>query len=165
MLFKINLILLFAFLSFNIQASTWPYDKESLLEEMNITYAALNAKVEFCRELRNRQIIEIKSDWLYSLSEKKRKSVLSIVSNIAQERCTKKEKVNYTMALMNYTSETGDEVFLESWIILNKMHYTQEKFDDLKGVSAEKIIELSNLPELYFPFAWGADKLVVPEKK
>lgn len=167
MLFKTNLVVLslFAFNSVNVSASTWPYDKSALLKEVKRTFSEFETKTGFCQELRNRQMTSIESDWLYSLPLKKQRVILSVVTGIVFERCTKQEKDNYTIAVMNYTSETEDKSYLNEWIILNKMHYTQEIFDFLSDVDPKLINQLTERPELYYPFERGAEKYIIPNAK
>ena len=45
------------------------------------------------------------------------------------------------------------------------MYYDKEMIETLSDVDPKKTVELSERPELYFPFeAIGAEKYIVPEK-
>lgn len=161
---KVVLLLVFAFSSVSVGASSWPYDVDTLRNTMETAYSSLESKTGFCRESRGRKLTEIKSDWLYALPELKQKLVLRVVGTMAFERCRKSEKTRYTIALINYTTESGDETYLERWLLLNKMYYDKEMIKILSDVDDKKISELSNTPELYYPFnIMNSYKLIVPE--
>ncbi len=152
--------------SISANAADWPYDNDTLKSKLDSAYGELEDKTGFCRGLRDRQLTSIASDWLNELPEKKQRFVLFVVYVIASRRCTAKEEANYTRALLNYTSETGDNRFLDDWIILNKMRFDKELIGELEGIPNSKIIELTNRPELYYPFEpMGSYKLIIPESK
>lgn len=155
-----------ALISFNAVGVSWPYDESTLLNKMNNTYSALESKTGACMDLSERKLVSIQNDWLYSQDELKQKIILLVVSRIASERCVEEEKTAYTMALMNYTSETEDKTYIDKWLVLNKSLYTQETLNLLSDVDPEKIISLSKSTELSKPFdPRTAYELITPESK
>lgn len=152
--------------SISASAADWPYDNDTLKSKLDSAYGELEDRTGFCRGLRDRPLTSITSNWLNELSEKKQRLVLFVVSVIASRRCTAKEETNYTRALLNYTSETGDKRFLDDWVVLNKMRFGKELIGELEGIPDSKIVELTNRPELYYPFeVMDSYKLIVPESK
>jgi len=146
------LIFVLLTISVNAQSLSWPYDHKSLLKELKSTYSQLEIKHGFCQDLRKREITQIENNWLYAQPKKKQELILHVVSSIVYERCTEAEEAQYTMALMNYTSETGDKTFLNEWLLLNKSYYTKEMFDELADIDPADILKLAELPVLYYPF-------------
>ena len=153
-------------ISANVSALSWPYSETALLNDVNEAHTALEDKTEFCMALRKRELPEIQSDWLYSLPEKKRKGILFIVSMMVLDRCTNEESVKYSSAIMRYTAETEDDKLMKDWIALNNYRFYREMFNEFSDIPSSKIIELSERPELYYPFEpMGAETHVVLESK
>lgn len=160
-----NILLVFLLTaSVNVSALSWPYSEESLLNDVNQAYTVLEKKTAFCMDLRKRELPDIQSDWLYSLPENKRKGILFIVSMIVFDRCTNDESNKYSAAVMRYTAETGDRKLLDRWIVLSNNRFHKELFEEFSDIPPSKIIELSERPELYYPFQiMGAEKSIVSE--
>jgi hypothetical protein len=168
MLYKISKLsfIFLLILSTNASALQWPYSEKNLLNNVNKAHVELENKTNFCMDLRKRELHEIQSDWLFSLPEKKRKGVLFIVSMIVFERCTSEESTQYLAAVMRYTAETENKKFLDEWLLLNNYRFEKDVFNEFLDVPPNKIIELSQRPELYYPFnPMGVEAVVVPESK
>ena len=116
---KYTLALLTLAVSTNVSAFSWPYSEKVLLENVTVAYTALNNRTEFCMDFRKLQLPKVESDWLYSLSEKKRKGILIVVDMIAMERCTEKENTDYSMAVIRYSAETQNNKYLNAWMSLS----------------------------------------------
>lgn len=165
--YKIKSIFIMCLLSTSIaNALEWPLSEKKLLNDVNETRTRLEQKTGFCMDLRKRALPKIQSDWLYSLSEKRRKGVLFIVSMIVFDRCTSQERVNHSISVMRYTAETDTKKVLNEWIKLSNYRNQKEIFDEFSDIPPNKITDLSLKPELYYPFEpMGSEKLIVPEIK
>lgn len=161
----LTLIVTTLMLPFTAKAQYWPYEHDSLLKELKWKYAQLESKTGFCQKLREREITQIESTLLHAQPPKKQELILHVVSSIVFERCTQVEKASYTMALMNYTSETGDKTYLNDWLILNKSYYSKEMRVKLSDIDPKDIFALAELPVLFYPFKirLGENINIVPE--
>jgi hypothetical protein len=167
MQFKYKMVIVSTLLfSIHAVAASWPYEEKHLLKQMNEAYAALDTKTGFCHELEARKISEVKSDWLYSLSEQKQRKVIFAVSQLAAARCVQQEQREYVWALMNYTSTTKDKSHLERWLTLNSVYDDKNVFNSISDIPYQKIQALSERSEFYYPFnPIESAKLIVPETK
>ncbi|WP_107283998.1 hypothetical protein [Photobacterium lipolyticum] len=126
-------------------------DSELKVTLMN-HYNVLNKKVSACNSLKERPTPSVSEPWLTDLPEKNQRAVFLVVNEIAMARCYKQEEVSYTMALINYTAETGDSSYLDDWINTKKNYLQTDTVLLLRKLDRAKIYELSERENLFFPF-------------
>ena len=150
-------------------SDTWPYGNDYLKETMTKSYSVLENKTGLCMDMRKRPFTQVKSDFLYSLPQKKREVVLFFAYQESMARCVKAERLSYLDDLVRYTAISKNRETLDSWLELhgigNDIHEKNNELIELvKDIPYRKIIELSERPEFYNPFnRWEAAKLVEPE--
>lgn len=133
-------------------ASNWPIDESVLLAELKSSYKALNEKADFCHALEQREVANINVDWLAELSTEKQEIVLLVVNFMVSDKCIEPESIAYSTAVMNYTSETNNRTYLDEWLLLNKKGYSQEFLKLIEDVPVDKVLSLTTLPQLSYPF-------------
>lgn len=166
MLYKI-LVFSLLFVSIKSFSTPWPYGEDYLLNQLKISYEALNARTGFCADLRYRKIDSIKSDWLYSLPKLKQKAILMIITDKAHERCMKEEFAKFNSALVKYTSASKTRVHFELMLEVIGSGYNSKDnkvIATISDLSYDKVIELSKRPEFYTPFnSIAAARVIEPE--
>lgn len=154
-----GLILPYILLSASVYATSdtseyWPYTHDTLKTQLDKTYKALNDKTGFCMNLqKERKLEEIDNNWLITLPKNELNAVLLVLNTISYKRCTQQETTDYTLALINYTTETKDMSHLNEWLILNETYHSKDVRKYIKHIPSDKIIEASKTESFYYPFS------------
>ncbi|QMV16767.1 hypothetical protein [Vibrio spartinae] len=150
MRYKKWLVVVLCFFCYSVNAISMD---EYLRQKMLTSYDNLNVKLEHCRHQRVKIVKdEIKSAWLASLSQEKKVMVVSILSEMANDKCVAAEKARYSQDLLNYVAESGDKTRLDEWLKMQKTYRPQALEPAFQQLDMQQIEKLSATPPFNTPF-------------
>lgn len=105
--------------------------EESLEQDLESAYEALDVKYGKCREQRKERFTadEVHNEWLFSLDKDLVGTAVYVLSNMAFQRCVAAEEGVYNTALIAYVADGGDKKVLDDWLRLKRLY----RDDDLKN--------------------------------
>lgn len=105
-------------LAFCAHAGTW---QQSLKHRMDNDYAALNRKVEICKQQAT-PLKKIDQSWFIKLNKQQKYAAASYLNWMVKKRCYQPEWANYAASLLAYTAETGQQQVLNQWLPLAQVY-------------------------------------------
>lgn len=110
-------------------------------------------EINKCQTLENRVLKTIEDPWLKNLEKHRQAVILKKLNNAAFIRCIKSNEQQFTYNLMEYTAKTGDQLFLNSWLMYKTALYQNDAKLVLSEDEQKEYKRLSSLPLYYYPFS------------
>ncbi|MCL1127489.1 hypothetical protein [Shewanella surugensis] len=124
--------------SMSVQADVVLMTSEEAKYNAGAKYLKFNEKLSQCGNFKYRDI-EITDPWFFSLKEADKKAVLSTLFYQSRYLCSKKERDEYVLSLLDYTLISGDREGIDEWLSLYQSGYidadvrdTVNKLDPIK---------------------------------
>ncbi|BCL68826.1 hypothetical protein TUMSATVNIG1_07660 [Vibrio nigripulchritudo] len=128
--------------------------EESLKQDMESAYEALDTKYGQCRETRKNTFSadEVNHEWLLGLDRDQIGTAVYILSKMAFQRCVALEEGIYSTALLAYVAESGDKEALDEWLKFKRL-YTDDDIAKIIGkLDFNKLKQVSVTPPFSKPF-------------